>query len=264
MHQLRRPKPVPSAIFAACLYTLIGCGGGPLLTITPEESGDPYIRTSSGRLLLESEYIPGVVACEIGHRNWGVAAMEAQAIAARTYLMRFLERTKGKQEVPIGPRFQCWKRTQKAEIISASRNTAGVIMRYQGRLITGNYVSGTTKLTFDCEPKSPAESGYQFDTWQTMLGQYRRDRKKYGRTRFKGTNWTEIFVTRNEGRSGADVAPSAIARTITSNRGALSQNAAVCLSNNLGYETHSILRYFFGEDIEISAPSKANETNLSN
>ena len=234
-----------------------------MLTIAPQEPGGPYILTSRGRLKVESEYIPGVVACEIGHRNWGVAAMEAQAIAARTYLMRFLERTKGKQEVPIGPHFQCWKETQKAEIIAASENTAGMVMRYKGKLITSNYVSGTTKLSFDCEPKSPQESGYDFDTWPKMLGQYRKDRKRHGRTRFKGTNWTEIFVTRNEGRVGTDVRPSAIARSVSSNRGALSQNTAVCLSNNLGYETDGILRYFFGEDIEISPDSVVTETSLS-
>ena len=84
-----------------------------------------------------------------------------------------------------------------------------------------------------------------------MLERYREGRKKYGRTIFKGTAWTEIFVTRNEGKSGAQVAHSPIARAVHYNRGALGQNAAVCLTNNLGYETLDILRYFYGEDIEL-------------
>ena len=210
------------------------------------------IDTDEGRLDVETEYIPGVVACEIGSRYWGVAAMEAQAIAARTYLARFLKRTKGARRIPIGPRFQCWKRTQNESIIRAAKATAGQVLLHQGRLITGNYVAGTPKLTFDCLPKAPTDSNYDYSSWTDMLTAYRDARRTTGRTPFRGTAWTEIFVTRNEGRKDQQVTPSAIANPVASNRGALGQNAAVCLANNLGYETIDILRYFYGEDVKLA------------
>ena len=84
-----------------------------------------------------------------------------------------------------------------------------------------------------------------------MLKRYRSARRTTGRTPFSGTAWTEIFVTRNEDRRAGDVSPSPIANRVMANRGAFGQNAAVCLANNLGYETLDILKYFYGEDIEV-------------
>ena len=177
--------------------------------------------------------------------------MEAQAIAARTYLARFLERTEGKKVIPIGPRFQCWKKTSDPRFRSVARSTAGQVLRYQGILVTGNYVSGTHKLTPGCEPRPPRDVKYESDDWDEMLVRYKKGRKEKGRTIFSGTAWTEIFVTRNEGKQRSNVSPSPIAGPVRFNRGALGQNAAVCLANNLGYETIDILKYFYGEDIAL-------------
>lgn len=210
-----------------------------------------HISTDKGALSVEDDYIPGVVACEIGRRTWGVPAMEAQAIAARTYLARFLERTKGKKVIPIGPRFQCWKATLDERFQRVAHSTAGQVLRYEGSLITGNYVSGSHKLTPGCEPQPPSAVKYTGLDWADMLVRYQKGRKEQGRTIFKGTAWTEIFVTRNEGKVGRNVSPSAIAGPVRINRGALGQNAAVCLANNMGYETIDILKYFYGEDIEL-------------
>lgn len=250
--------------FVGLLYgcVFIACGGGtPTQSLRNNAGGSSFelsegklprtIETEKGRLSIEEEYIPGVVACEIGRRLWGGAAMEAQAIAARTYLARYLERTKGSKVIPIGPRFQCWKPTDDYRVRQAALSTASQVLRYEGALITGNYVAGTPHLTAGCDPLPPTNAGYTGSTWGEMLATYRDDRKQHGRTLFKGTAWTEIFVTRNEGKSGEDVSASAIARPVNYNRGALGQNAAVCLTNNLGYETLDILRYFYGEDIEL-------------
>ena len=210
------------------------------------------IDTDHGTLSVESEYIPGVVACEIGKRIWSIPAMEAQAIAARTYLARFLERTRAQKVVPIGPRFQCWKKTRQQQFVDVARDTSGQVLLYKGRLITANYVAGSTQMTPDCDALPPTAVRYDFESWTDMLAQYREDRKRSGRTLFQGIAWTEIFVTRNEGRSGTSVKPSAIANPVPTNRGALGQNAAVCLANNLGYETTDILHYFYGEDVELA------------
>ncbi len=248
---------------ALLLYLLslcFGCGGSVQqfkVNDRPKEAATQAgrlpvtIDTDKGPLSVERDYIPGVVACEIGRRTWGVPAMEAQAIAARTYLARYLERTKGKRIIPIGPRFQCWKPTKDQRFRKVAQSTAGQILRYDGRLITGNYVSGTHKLTAGCDPEPPTAVKYTSPDWSEMLVRYKQGRKEKGRTIFKGTAWTEIFVTRNEGKQGRDVTPSAIAGAVSFNRGALGQNAAVCLANNMGYETSDILKYFYGEDIVV-------------
>lgn len=252
------------SVLLVCIK-LVACGGGThTVSVSEHRGSEPrewqanvdgwvptVIRTERGRLNVETEYVPGVVACEIGKRYWGVAAMEAQAIAARTYLARYLERTKGTKIIPIGPRFQCWKRTTSDAFRQAALATSGQVLTHQGRLITGNYVSGTNKIGFDCLPDTPGSSNYEYADWQTMLTAYKDARRTTGRTPFRGTAWTEIFVTRNEGRRGVDVVPSPIANKVKANRGAFGQNAAVCLANNLGYETLDILKYFYGDDIKL-------------
>lgn len=250
------------ALLLATLIFCLGCGGA-VHEFRADESPEPRpvpvsglpvaIDTDRGRLSVERDYIPGVVACEIGRRTWGVPAMEAQAIAARTYLARYLERTKGQRVIPIGPRFQCWKQTRDPRFREVAASTAGLVLRYNGSLITGNYVSGTHKLTAGCDPEPPTAVKYTSPDWSEMLVRYKQGRREKGRTIFKGTAWTEIFVTRNEGKQGPQVAPSPIAGAVSFNRGALGQNAAVCLANNMGYETSDILKYFYGEDIVVES-----------
>src|SRR5688572_10641831 len=65
--------------------------------------------TDRGFMLTEDEYLPGVVDCEIAHYTESPAALEAQAIAARTYLARHLSLRGALAVVPIGPHFQCWR-----------------------------------------------------------------------------------------------------------------------------------------------------------
>ncbi|MGB0648453.1 MAG: SpoIID/LytB domain-containing protein, partial [Bradymonadia bacterium] len=171
---------------------LMACGGAGPIQSQGERNEDSFqdgvpsgtlprtIVTDKGTLSVEEDYIPGVVACEIGRRFWGGAAMEAQAIAARTYLARYLERTKGEKVIPIGPRFQCWKRTNDDRVRQAALATANQVLRYKGALITGNYVAGTPHLTAGCDPLPPSEAGYTPSTWTLMLEKYREGRKKYG------------------------------------------------------------------------------------
>src|SRR5688572_22094244 len=50
----------------------------------------PVVVTDWGLMDTEREYLPGVVDCEIAHYTSNQAALQAQAIAARTYLARYL------------------------------------------------------------------------------------------------------------------------------------------------------------------------------
>ena len=120
-------------------------------------------------------------------------------------------------------------------------------------IINANYVSGTPKLGIDCTPRSPAESKISgYETWNDVRAAYLEDRRARRKRRFKGIAWTQAVVTRNEGLSGEKVQGTPMARKAAFNRGAMSQYTAVCLAEQLGYETMDILRYFYGDDIRLS------------
>lgn len=265
--------PSPTAI-RACRIAALGlvlfasaCSGGPPTDFTtlggcraqhPPAPGSPLpgcIDTERGVMPVESVYIAGVVQCELAPLTDAHAALEALAVVARTYLGRHLERKGPDAEVPIGPRFQCWAPPERTRAQDAARHTAGTVLHVNDALIDANYVSGARKLSIDCKPLPPKDQGYRgYASWDAMRTEYRRRRRARIRARFGGVSWTEVVVTRNEGRSGAQVQPTPMAPARPTNRGAFAQYAAVCLAENLGYETADILRYFFGDDIGFSRP----------
>ena len=212
------------------------------------------VNTKYGCLELESVYIAGVVDCELGRLSDAGAALEAQAIAARTYLARYLSRVGPDATVRTNATFQCWKKVTKARSVQAALATDGVVMMIDDdTVINANYVSGTPRLKVDCTPKSPAESGYaDYKTWGAVLDGYLADKKARRKRRFSGIAWTEVVVTRNEGRIGDAVQPTPMASKGPPNRGALSQYTAVCLAERMGYETMDILKYFYGDDVRLS------------
>jgi hypothetical protein len=67
---------------------------------------------------------------------------------------------------------------------------------------------------------------------------------------------TEVYVTYNHGKTGADVtpAPLGIAGRSTPNRGCMSQWGAQWLARN-GWEWPAILRYFYGADLQLAGPA---------
>lgn len=92
-------------------------------------------------------------------------------------------------------------------------------MRYRGQLIVANFVAGAPWYGEGRPGKDP-------------------------------TN-TERWVTYNEGRSGAEVKPTALTlKTHPGNRGCMSQNGAQWLAQH-GRECWAILRFFYGEDVEF-------------
>ena len=237
---------------------LAGCGASP--TIDPcrepmdRETRLPVcIDTDRGRMSVEARYVPGVVQCELGGSDEG-AALEAQAIAARTYLAGFLERRGEEADVPIGGHFQCWRDPKSERARGAARYTADIVMLHAGALVTANYVAGARALELDCAARSPSDNGYDYETWAEMREAYLEARRTRSRRPFGGTAWTEVVVTRNEGRRGEAVEPTPMAGDHARNRGALGQNAAICLARDAGYEVYDILRYFYGDDIELSRP----------
>ncbi len=180
-----------------------------------------------GWLDIETEYLPRVCTQENGHAAY--LALEAQVIAARTYLLRHMrdDPALGTPNKPVvnGESFQAYAATANAGCVQASNATRGVVALYQGELIVANYVAGALVRT------------------DGNLG--------------KDLTHTERFVTYNEGRSGSDVipAPKPIALPErTDNRGCMGQNRADYLARN-GYPTDEILRYFYGADLTLTSPT---------
>ena len=210
------------------------------------------MNTQAGCLALEDVYIAGVVECELGGLTNSAAALEAQAIAARTFVTRYLHKHGFDTVVRTTPHFQCWRRPKRARSVKVARATAGNVMLWNGKLIIANYVAGTRKLDGECRPKNPSASGYPFASWSDALTEKKKRRGPPGGV--GGTDWTQIYVTYNEGRYGDGITQSAIASFIPKNRGALSQNGAKCLGEKKGYETREILKYFYGDDIVLTRP----------
>src|SRR5262249_62094884 len=68
-----------------------------------------------------------------------------------------------------------------------------------------------------------------------------------------GLRNTEHDVTYNEGKHGADVVPTRLGSAKDpQNRGCLSQNGAEALGSAWGYTFGDILRFFYGEDIDLT------------
>src|SRR5262245_16090385 len=186
-----------------CSLALAGClepgdTGGEQTKAAPGPGGLPEtIRTDQGMMNVEKQYIPGVVDCELGWFTTEAPALQAQAIAARTYLARYLSANGDAANVRIGPSFQCWREAVWQRSRDAAAATVGVVARYQGALIYANYDSGADRLATDCSPPAPSTFGYPYATWSQMRQAYQ------GGERFSGYAWTQIFLTYNEGRTGA-------------------------------------------------------------
>ncbi|HVJ88711.1 MAG TPA: SpoIID/LytB domain-containing protein [Labilithrix sp.] len=178
------------------------------------------ILTAAGWLSLEREYVPRVIAGE--HLHAHPEAKAALAIAARTFVLRAMRdrATLGRTTpIPNGESFQVFARGATEECVVAAAATHGIVLRYQGRMILANHVAG---------------------------GHWKPD----GLLGSDPTN-TERWVTYNVGRSGPDVTPTRLSlRSYPGNRGCLGQNSANWLAAQ-GYDHKTILRFFYGEDIEF-------------
>ncbi|WP_170320058.1 SpoIID/LytB domain-containing protein [Polyangium spumosum] len=187
--------------------------------------------TSAGWLSLEREYVPRVVAGE--HLHAHPEAKAALAIAARTYVLRAMRdrpalgRTTA---IPSGEQFQVFARYSGEGCAEAAMRTRGIVLRYQGQMILANHVAGAYWKPDGSHGPDP-------------------------------TN-TERWVTYNAGRRGRDVIPTRLSlRSHPGNRGCMGQHCAHWLAMQ-GYDYVTILRFFYGEDIEFHELSSGENTGL--
>lgn len=225
-HPARTARRV--ARIGATAVLLLACGEDPGATAALEHRSLPLEAIceaevdGSGRVDVETDYLPHVVACENGGADF--AALQAQAVAARTYLYYKIGR-QGHIGDGQGDQVYSCGRAPGPEHIEAAASTAGRVLRYHGDVIAAFYVAGAIPSTDDCHP-APG------------------DRDPTG---------TEHFVTYNEGRSGEGIEQTTLGWVNPqnwANRGCKSQNGADCLAEH-GYAWEDIVRFYYGEDIEF-------------
>ena len=182
----------------------------------------------TGLVDVEQVYLPSVVSCENGGADF--AALQAQAIAARSYLYYKLDRAGRIADGQQDQVFTCGRGPNDAHR-EAVRSTAGIVLTYADAPIAAFYVAGAIPSTEDCRP-APGDDD---------------------------PTSTERWVTYNEGRAGGDITQTELGwvnPSNTANRGCKSQNGADCLAER-GYTWDQIVRFYYGEDIGILQTSGA-------
>jgi peptidoglycan hydrolase-like amidase len=176
-----------------------------------------------GILEVETDYLPHVVQCENGAAS--TAALEAQAIAARSYLYYKLGRESSISDGQGDQVYSC-DRDPTAAHLAAVQATAGRILRYRETQVAAFYVAGARNQDPPgCRGSTDDPTG------------------------------TEDYVTYNEGLAGDAITQTSLGWVDPSNdanRGCMSQNGADCLSD-AGATADEILRFYYGEDIEIAS-----------
>ncbi len=178
-----------------------------------------------GVLDMEEDYLPHVIQCENGGAN--LEALKAQAIAARSVAYYAIE-TSGSICDSQGCQVYSCGNTPSALQHQAVEETSGQYLMFNSTLTYGFYVAG------DNNTAPPACVG-------DVNG-----------------GATEHWVTYNEGQSGFDVEQTELGFVhqpgdfgYGQNRGCMSQWGARCLENDNGYDYLDILRFYYGDDIEL-------------
>jgi stage II sporulation protein D len=103
--------------------------------------GDIVIKATAGKLdiiehLSIEDYLCGVLPSEMSP-DWPLEALKAQAVASRTYAMRFINPTRD-YDITNGVEMQVYNGTSKISprIIEAVNSTRGRVLKYRGKLIT--------------------------------------------------------------------------------------------------------------------------------
>ena len=210
------------AIVCGAAVVAAACSNGDSLS-ERELALDAYCSANvigTGAVDVETDYVPNVVNCENGAASF--EALKAQAVAARSYLYYRLDRTGDIADGTNDQVYSC-NRTPGEEHFRAAEETSGQVLQYQGTQVAAFYVAGSRQ-------QAPGCTGGTDDP----------------------TN-TERFVTYNLGKSGDGIEQTTLGLvnpTNHANRGCKSQNGADCLSDD-GWVYDDILRFYYGEDIEI-------------
>jgi hypothetical protein len=222
-------RAVRTAVRAAVVAVALSPSCGEPSTTTRSDRLTAYceatVDTAGGRVVVDTEtdYLPRVVACENG--NAAPAALEAQAIAARSYLYYRLDRTGSIGDGQSDQVYTCGRAPGPAHV-AAARATSGIVLQYpeaDATQVAAFYVAGALQ-------DGPPCRGGTSDP----------------------TN-TERYVTYNEGQSGGDVIQTTLGLVDPANlanRGCMSQNGSDCLAD-AGYDVRAILRFYYGDDIAI-------------
>jgi MYXO-CTERM domain-containing protein len=161
------------------------------------------------------------VQCENGAAD--AAALEAQAVAARSYLYYRLATGDGTIGDGQGDQVYTCGREPGAAHEAAVRATSGLVLRYQDTQVAAFYVAGARQEGPNCVGGTDDPTG------------------------------TEMWVTYNDGKSGDDVTQTPlgfISPSNHANRGCMSQNGGDCLAEE-GRDVVGILRFYYGADIGI-------------
>lgn len=190
-----------------------------------------------GRVDIEEDYIPNVIACENG--NAPPEALKAAAVMARGFVY-YKTQVEGRKTLRNSQKdqvYRCKSRPNGAgpEHFEAARATRGMYVEWKGHVVAPFYVAGNVPT--NPSPEDPITSCMGTD------GE-------------KGLN-TEPRVTYNYGKFGCDVEQTSLGHTPEDcsqnpyNRGAASQNGQACLAQ-LGWEFPKMLEFYYGADIDVA------------
>lgn len=179
-----------------------------------------------GMLDLEADYLPQVVACENNGAN--LQALKAQAIAARSVAYYAIESSGSICDSQGCQVFSCGQEVTPLHV-QAVQETSGQYLMYNATLTYGFYVAGDNSVV------APGCVGNDANAA------------------------TEHWVTYNQGRSAELVEQTELGYVHQTdepgygqNRGCMSQWGGRCLENELDYDAEAILRFYYGDDIEIA------------
>jgi hypothetical protein len=207
---------------AACLVLVAGCTTSDDTSFVAQavEAQCQVTVNGVGTIDVETDYLPHVVQCENGAA--APTALEAQAVAARSYLYYRLATGDGTIDDGTGDQVYSCGRTPGPEHLAAVEATSGEVLQYQGTQVAAFFVAGALQDPGACMGGTDDPTG------------------------------TEGFVTYNEGLSGDQIHQTSLGFVDPSNhanRGCLSQNGSDCLAR-AGRDLPSILTFYYGEDIE--------------
>jgi MYXO-CTERM domain-containing protein len=191
----------------------------------PSDAYCEILVEGSGIKDIETDYLPHVITCENGGAN--LEALKAQAIAARSVAYYYIA-NQGSVCDSQGCQVYTCGNEPSALAIQAVQETSGLYLNYDGVLTYAFYVAG------DPNTAPPACVG------TPNVG-------------------TENWVTYNEGNSGTNVEQTELGWVFNpgepgfgQNRGCMSQWGARCLENDNGYSYEQIIRFYYGEDTNIT------------
>jgi hypothetical protein len=217
---------IPVFLGLIASFSLFACAG--------TNGGDETIGTSSapltaycnanvtgvGSVATETDYLPHVVHCENGGAP--LESLKAQAVASRTYLYYKMD-TSGSIDDGQGDQVYTCGSEPDANDIEAVNETSGIVLQYKSASIAAFFVAGA-----DSTPPACMDDGT--DSTDTVQ-----------------------YVTYNQGLSGSNINQTSLGYvdpTNYANRGCMSQLGSRCLAN-LGDSFDTILKFYYGEDIQI-------------